>query len=477
MKPMLALLDIGGSAIKLSCSAEDGSKVISRSLSCAPNINGRSVSINPDILWQNVIDLMHLISEEIGSIYYVSRLYVSTLRQGFTLVRNGKEITPLVYNSDTSGEAVRVDFDDVNQELLYRKSGHWFSPQLTLPKLVALKKDDSQKFSDETWLAFFHDWVIWKLTNAKVNESTLLASGQLWNLETRTVNYEILNVFDLPISLISEMHKFGDIIGRIDSAVLEQAGSAWANCQIMTGGGDSHFLHFGAAQNRENVFVISAGSSTPISFLSASSHFESQNQPWISPTFIEDIYFAEGNLGYPGSLYGWLESQYPGIRGEFEDLDNWEVDSLPIVLGSCREWTHEAWRLRPPLSIENFSSEISGGVLGMALMLDYAICAKNQILSLSNNEKFEVILTGGGANEYLARFIATFINKEVHVKDSSSASLDALIFLESGESTQKAKVFEPLNRNIQGKLFDFEQRHTKIYQEVQNMREVIPIAN
>jgi sugar (pentulose or hexulose) kinase len=236
----------------------------------------------------------------------INKIYISTLRQGFCLIRENVEITPIYLNSDTSGEYSRSDIVDYGAQRIYEETGHWFAPQLTLPKLINLFRVKPELRSDKTRLLFVHDWLVWKLSNVIQTEMTLVSAGQMADLSKRDIHRDLLNHFDIPATLIPDPAQFGTLIGALSAEVRSQLSSNWSSAELCVGGGDSHFLHMGASGNTPGKVVVSAGSSTPISLLSSTLGKSTVLQPWKSTSFSDSAYFLEGNLGYPGSFFGWL---------------------------------------------------------------------------------------------------------------------------------------------------------------------------
>ena len=473
MKSYFAILDIGGSGVKLSCRSEDGMDSFTEREHLLPVIQEQSATQHPGVMFETLLRILRKCGERLGSTRRVRKIYISTLRQGFTLLRDDEELTSLIYNSDSTGSSSKDDVKDYGMHKIYEETGHWYAPQLTLPKLVHLKRASSDIFRGDVSLSFFHDWVIWKLTGHKISEATLLASGQLWNIESGQVHFELLDQFGLSRDLISPLRSFGSSVDYIDASVLERIGPAWQDCLVSVGGGDSHFLHYGAVGRRNGAFVISAGSSTPISVILDNSKNFQKAQPWISPTFQNNRYFVEGNLGYPGSYYNWLMTKNGVSEIEASSIKSCTVNSIPVVLASCLSWSQESWERRPPFTIVNMKSYHSVSDIALSLIIDYAIGIKSQINSMNDSWPIEVVITGGGASSILGKVLATLMNQEIRINKSSEVALDGVFLLEGEGSPETFETFEPADSNTQANLIDFEILHRENYSSVENLKELI----
>jgi sugar (pentulose or hexulose) kinase len=481
MKEFIAILDIGGSGIKISARSLDNESFLSESIKFAPDKVGRNVHGNPEKLWKTITESLSRISSRLKTGEIFSKLYVSSLRQGFTIIRESKEIYPLVYNSDTTGIYAEPKLDRLDHDELYRKSGHWFAPQLTLPKLVHIQNQNPEVMQGNVKLSFFHDWAIWRLTGTLLTEPTLLAAGQLWDLQRNSVNHGLMSELNLPLELIPAVIKTGTSVGAIRREVVEEIGRTWADCVVQVGGGDSHFFHIGAAGLESGKAVVSAGSSTPISIISSSLGTYHDCEPWISPSLVSTDYFIEGNLGYPGSFYDWLTSH---SRNTFEsdigisDPSNWPITDIPVVLGSSRSWSQKEWRERPAFSVVNMDESMTTSDLIKGLLIDYALSIKSQLMQLTDDSLQSIVITGGGASSELTSLLATVMGRPIIKSSSADASLSAISHLEKlFGSHPMAETFEPLEGPIAAALAEREDIHQSHYLEAMTTQSFLEARN
>lgn len=479
MTNVSALIDIGGSSIKVTICDINTEKIYSHEVSTSPKVEGRHIYLEPNYLFTNITEAMNACAKKLPPGLLIDNLYISTLRQGFCLVQGAEEVTPLYLNSDSSGEYARKDIENYGSERLYEETGHWFAPQLTLPKIINLLQIKPKLFDKRTKLLFVHDWLVWRLTNILLTEMTLVSAGQLAKLKESKAHTELLDYFRIPVSLLPEPQKFGTSLGKLIKGVQSELTPHWRETMLYVGGGDSHFLHMGSSGNLRGKVVVSAGSSTPISLLSPELGTSTTLKPWKSTSFVETDYLLEGNLGYPGSFYGWLQSNVSNPPS-LQRVDIETVSRAPIVFGSCNMWNEKKWESRPAFSIMGDFSNSSSSDLALGLTLDYAYSLANQISAL-DKDGFDidtVIITGGGANAQIQSILNSLLEKPVDLISTDNAVRNLFLILNGMSTLATNGNSEPeiLDKETSEFLKERSRRHSFLYEQVEDTRKVLENA-
>ena len=474
-----ALIDIGGSSVKVTIRKDSAGEIFSHESMTNPLVNGKHISLDPRQLLECVIHTMNKAASKIAGNEPINKIYISTLRQGFCLIRENVEITPIYLNSDTSGEFSRSDIANYGSERIYQETGHWFAPQLTLPKLINLFRVIPDLKSDKTRMLFVHDWLVWKLSAIIQTEMTLVSAGQLADLSRRNIHWDLLEHFEIPSTLIPNPAKFGTVIGSLSTEIRSQLSSNWTYVELCVGGGDSHFLHMGASGNTPGKVVVSAGSSTPISLLSPTLGKSTLLQPWKSTSFASSAYFLEGNLGYPGSFFGWLSKNVSNpIKNQ--EVNMHTLSKVPTVFGSCNMWNEEKWESRPAFSILGDHSQSSSEEIALGLTLDYSFALANQISALirDNFEIHQVVITGGGANPQIQAILKSLISVPVETLSSQNAISNLFSILNNESPTPMN--FESITAELDQETSEFllmqSKKHALLYEQVEGTRKVLENA-
>ena len=85
-----ALIDIGGSSVKVTIRDNHTAKMLTHEISVTPPVEGRHICLDPTQLFKTVIAAMNNCAESLSSGVTVGKIYISTLRQGFCLIDDEK---------------------------------------------------------------------------------------------------------------------------------------------------------------------------------------------------------------------------------------------------------------------------------------------------------------------------------------------------------------------------------------------------
>lgn len=475
MNSAFAVIDIGGSSVKVTLMECDTHKTYSHSIAIQPILQDRHIFLEPEKLLEQIIEAMNQVVCFADSALKVVRISISSLRQGFCLVSGFREISPIYLNSDTSGQFAKDEEEKFGMKKIYSETGHWFAPQLTLPKMINLKRNSPEKFDETTRVLFVHDWLVWRFTGVQITEMGLVSAGQLAAINENQVNYEILNYFGFSEKILPKIAEFNQPIEKLQSDVKNRLNSSWWESTIHVGGGDSHFLHLGASMNESDVLVVSAGSSTPISWLNKSKIVTSELHPWISTSFREGHYFLEGNLGYPGTHYGWLLKNF-AVKPKDISLDLKAVSKAPQVFGACNLWNQEKWESRPPFTIVGDVGSYSNEELILGLLLDYAFSLANQIQNIQKDFVIaSIVITGGGSNADLCKLLKSLIDLPIYILPQDVAVTNLLSKLNNEEVITKAigSEINSLDFEISQYIKDLTRTHSQLYSELEGIRGVL----
>ena len=236
----------------------------------------------------------------------------------------------------------------------------------------------------------------------------------------------------------------------------------------------------GASGNSSAKVVVSAGSSTPISLLTTNIGTSTLLQPWKSTSFEDSMYFLEGNLGYPGSFFGWLNKNVANpITTDALNIAN--ITKAPSVFGSCNMWNEEKWETRPAFSIVGDFSKSNSNELALGLILDYSFALANQISALINDgyKVDQIIFTGGGANPQLQTILGGLLDIPID-RVATENAIDHLFTILGGEkrnSVEYENKPESLDLETSEFLRSKAKDHALLYAQVEGIRGVLENAS
>lgn len=202
-------------------------------------------------------------------------------------------------------------------------------------------------------------------------------------------------------------------------------------------------------------------------------------QPWKSTSFSESAYFLEGNLGYPGSFFGWLnKNASKAIKSQEVNMNT--LSKVPTVFGSCNMWNEEKWDSRPAFSILGDHSQSSIEEIALGLTLDYSFALANQITALikDNFEINQVVITGGGANPQIQAILKILIGIPVDIISSQDAISN--LFSSLSDEGPAPINYEELTSEIDSETSEYllmqSKKHAVLYEQVEGTRKVLENA-
>ena len=179
-------VDIGGSSVKAWLSTNDPSRArlatVTLPLDSTPDKGW--VEFDPQRWWFLICDALRQCMEVSGR-SEIDGVVISSIRQAFLLCDESGEIGPGIHNADRRGvDGLAILGDVICRDDIYDLTGHWSAPQMPLPKLVAIREVEPERWAKASRLMFVQDWVAWRMTGVWRNERTLATSSQLCEIRS-----------------------------------------------------------------------------------------------------------------------------------------------------------------------------------------------------------------------------------------------------------------------------------------------------
>jgi len=266
---------------------------------------------------------------------------------------SGKALSPIISWQDRRHYHWLEQFKDKNEEI-HKTTGLFMSPHYGASKLRWCIDNIAEVKSalDEDNLVFgpMSSFITARLVNKKevVVDPVNASRTQLWNIKNSDWDDELLNLFDIPASVlpkcVSSIYDYGDI--NCDGSEIP--------LQLVTGDQSAAMYAYGALQS-ETVY-INTGTGA---FLSRPSGTLALYGRRLLTSIIfqknksshENTYVLEGTVNGAGSALDWLAKQYPETN-IYENLPIWldQVSSPPNFLNGISG-------LASPFWVPNFNSQ------------------------------------------------------------------------------------------------------------------------
>lgn len=418
MNDYVLLLDVGGSAVKATA---HGPSTHQQSTADYPvaHPEPHRAEVDAGALWDAVLRAGSRTVAAAGP--GCIGVLVCTLRQGFALLDgDGDEIGPLRPNTDRSGAGHTSVHDGC-----YGLTGHWPAPELTLPKLLALR---------ETWprvrtLLFWHDWVLHRLGAVPMSGVDYVCGGGMADVAARDWARDWLRSLGIPSGWLPPVSEAGKQVGTLASAPAAELGLA-AGTPLHAGPGDTQLAAAGCGGLATGTVTVVAGSSTPVQLaLDRPATDDPQRRPWVS-THARGLWAAEGNAGYPGTMRAAAVDLVGDVGGEADAVAPGAGGLIALV--AAPYWAQEVWQRRPPNALIGWRPGTTPAQLLAAVeeAHGYAVRGNVEDLERVTGRPLDVLVAGPGR---VAQRIADVLGRPVRTAAAQDAAGAASWALVTGE--------------------------------------------
>ena len=337
---------------------------------------------------------------------------LSTLRQGFVLLdRTGEPLGDIVLNSDGRGEPYASVLDGA-----YATTGHWPAAELTLPKLLAVRAQEPDRWAATRKVLFLHDWLLYRLTGLQVTEASYACAGAMADVAARDWAWDLLLDNGIQRGLLAPVVQAGTLVGELLPGWPLPAG-----LPVVAGCGDTQLAAMGMGGLADGVVTVVAGSSTPVQVATSQPLADPLQRPWVSTHATAELWAAEGNAGYPGTFSGW----WSALAGEDGDGGVAEPRDAPVhrtpgllALTAAPYWSPQTWLHRPPVSLLGLQPDTTRAQVHTALLDAHAYGVRGNIEDLERalgRPASAIVICGGAANDArLTDRIAEVLGRAVH---------------------------------------------------------------
>lgn len=339
-------------------------------------------------------------------------LTVGALRQGFLLLgADGEPLGNGVLNSDRRGGPYAGVLTG-----RHALTGHWPAPELTLPKLLAIRAEEPDRWAATVRVLFVHDWLLWLLAGVQVTEASYACAGGMADVAARGWAVDLLAECGIGGQRLAPVVESGLVVGALLAGWPLPAG-----LPVVSGCGDTQLAAVGAGGLGDAVLTVVAGSSTPVQVASQAPVRDPLGRPWVSTHASPELWAAETNAGYPGTWSGW----WAGIATVPPAPD---TDPGPVLAVTATPyWSEQTWAVKPPAALIGMTPDTTAGQVARALVEAHAFAIRGNIEDVERalgRPAGAVVLTGGGATGgALPVLLAQVLGRDVHLDRTGSAAI------------------------------------------------------
>lgn len=407
-------IDVGGSGVKVWAAGLLGSTERAAPLPVIRDAPGRA-EFDPAAWWNIIAGEVRAVAEQAGG--WFAGLVVSSMRQAFVLIGEEGELGRGVLNSDRRGAEYLPRLRRIDG--LYEITGHWPAPELTLGKLMAVADREPGRWAAARRVLFVHDWLIWRLTGEQVTEVSYACAGQLADVRGRRWAAGILAETGVGTTRLAPLAEPGALAGKLADGFPGLP----AGLPVHAGCGDTQLAAMGGGGLSPDAITVVAGSSTPVQAATTRPAADPQRRAWVSTHARADLWAAETNAGYPGTMASWLR----GLTGPAQRHGRPGAGGITATVATP-EWSERAWAVKAPMALIGLSPASTAADLAQALDEAHAFAIRSNIADLEratgHQSSADVIVAGGGAR-HLAPLLADVLGRPVRVRPGSAGAVRA----------------------------------------------------
>lgn len=291
------------------------------------------VEQNPEEWWQAVCastkKLLHTANVDPDDVACVS--FSGQMMGCVVLDRSARPLRNAIIWADQRGtnEAESL-IQKLGKDFIYRTTGHRASPSYSAAKILWVRNNEPEIFSNAYKFVHAKDFIVARLTGNFVTDYSDASGMNLYNLETKDWSAEILDATELDRSQLPELHASTDVVGEISLKVSEEVGLK-AGTPVVIGGGDGPCAAVGAGVVREGSAYNYIGSSSWIGIATCEPIFDPDMRTFTWAHLVPGMFSPTGTMQAAGGSYQWLREVFclPEKRTAAElGIDPYELMNL-----------------------------------------------------------------------------------------------------------------------------------------------------
>jgi xylulokinase len=246
-------------------------------------------------------------------------------------------------------------------ERLFEITGIRLMPGAVLSKLLWLRENEPEHFTQAFKFLMAHDYVAFLLSGRTVTEHSMAGGTLLYDVRHSEWSAELLAFLGLTVDKLPSIQAAGTPLGRITTEAARET-NLDEETMVVVGGQDQKCAAFGAGL-REGMATVSLGTATGVSCLSESLIIDPEMRLPVFRFVIPHKWVYEGVLSTGGGSLRWLKDTFFPDK-IYRELDNLGSQSPPGANG-LSFYPHLAGAYTP-----RYSPSARGAFYGISLFTD-----------------------------------------------------------------------------------------------------------
>ncbi len=313
---LFVAIDIGTSSVRTHLMDGKGAilKTASRPVSVALSPDGRAEA-DPERIWSDVCLLLRGLLGEMAPQKIEAVGLASALGYIF-LDKDGAPMSPALLWMDRRAAAEAREISSrINPERLYQITGRGLDPEIFLAKLLWFRRHQPENFKKSRTFIGIKDYVISHLTGFVGSDLTHAAYTMLLDVNVRDWSDEILEIFEIPRTLLPKFKKAHEVAGKVTREASIATGLP-SGIPVVTGASDGTVGSLSAGIAESGSAVNVTGTSDVLMTTVSQPLRDSRQRTLLNPHPVLDLWMVGGIMGTTGGVLKWFVEKFcPDLKG------------------------------------------------------------------------------------------------------------------------------------------------------------------
>jgi D-xylulose kinase len=197
----------------------------------------------------------------------------------------------------------------IGAETVYSLTGLTVDPYFSGPKILWIKKNQSELFSNASKFLLVHDYVIMKLTGEFATEYSNASRTMLFDIRKMDWSDKICNELQIPKEKMPTLHPSGKVIGEVSAKASKETTFA-VGTPVVTGAGDQQAAAVGVGVTRTGRVKATTGTGTFILAFLNEPKYDDKRRVLCSCHAVPGKWINEASIFTTGAVYRWFRDQF-----------------------------------------------------------------------------------------------------------------------------------------------------------------------
>ncbi len=481
-KDYLLSIDVGTTSIKVGLFQSDGKmKVMSTQEYSLLTPSSNMVELPADVYWASLCKGVREALHE-SEVHPESILALSLSSQAETLIcldEKGRVLRNAIVWLDTRAEEESREIaKNFSPELLYEVTGlPEMAPVWPAPKILWLKKNETDTFDQTAKFLIVKDYLIWKLTREFSTEPTESSSTFYLKLKEKDWWDEMLDFIGIKRHQLPPILPSHEVVGSISPEAKSDLGLS-TNTKVIAGSMDQMAAALGAGNIKPGMITENTGTALAVVATVDGPIYDPQRKVPCAPHCVPGMFVLYPYAETSGIVLKWFRDTFPQDVGGKEDYGELLELASHIAPGA------EGLLALPHFTgtaCPDFNPQARGAFVGISFKheRDHFVRALVESIAFMLRENLDLLkglsipvrgvrsLGGAAKSDVWLKIKADVLNMPIEVPEcSEAASLGAAILAGAGAGVFSG-VVEAVKEGVKiKKSFDPEPDNVAIYEKV-----------